>query len=552
MELQVSEAKSDKTSEEMMSDWRLLKRTLTEKQMDHARNAEYFVIDLTEPGLNYRYIRAEFFRHKAEHMTPPLTADALQRIPAYQSALKICRLPTQRNWEWLRVKIEEQREAAEEQALSVRISRECNRSSEYRIAQDCRESLLPILSIFAHDACRELSDDGVADEDYVYLVLRRVYEKYYNTPIGARPKASFADLVKDFDDKYLLCMDDALKIFNSHIEPHLEYWSTERRAGAVVFRCPGCTRTDYLRLYRFEDLFSHIVQKHASTLGSDWEAYYQAGVEFGRIGIFAWHAVPWHRNLPMLAPHHKATGRWNPDEKHYKRAPVISEEDAATSPCSAFQGRAARIYRCDDEQKLPCSILRVAHMFKDSALAPRFKTQIAWKYAVDQDRLNGTKICPVGRDVTELENLSLILIRNGEYSILDKLGCKTCTDNDGRFTARFSACVHSFGELIMHFKQDHFSIDIKDWRTEMLLLPSDIALARALAQPGMETARAAFDELFPVISDEAVEDGQGVTATAVKTGTSALDVLAASAAHVDTRNTELELEPSAPPSDRLG
>lgn len=547
--MRVSEAKSDMTTEEMKSDWRLHKRGLVEKNMEFARNIEVFALDVEEPATNYRFLRYQFFRDKAEQMTPPLTYDALQRIPSYQNALKICRLPTERNWEWLRVKIEEQREAAEHQALSVQMSLECNRWSEYRIAQDGREFLLPLLVIFAHDACRDLLDDGVADQDYIHLVLRRVHKRYYETPIEVRPYARDVDLIKDRNGKYILCMDDALKIMDLHILPRLRLWSTERMEGALSFKCPGCTRRDYVRLYHFHDLFPHIAHKHASELGSDWVEYYQAGVEFGRMGDFAWHAVPWPLNLPILAPHHRATGRWNRLEEHYERAPIISEENNSTVPCPAFEGRAARISQSDDERNLPGSILKVADMFKNSALAPRFKTCIAWKYAVDQNLLIEPKMGPLTKDVSILENLSLVLIRNGEYSILDKLGCKTCADNNGRFVARFSTCIHSFGEMVAHFRQDHMLSDIKDWRTEMLLLPSDIALAQALAQPGMETAKAAFDELFPLIADEAVVDDTAVVAADVKRGTSALDMLAESAAHVDTRHTELEVP--ARPSDRL-
>ncbi|KAF2840845.1 hypothetical protein M501DRAFT_920333, partial [Patellaria atrata CBS 101060] len=58
--------------------------------------------------------RQEYYQAKASAMNPPLSKEALKLIPAYQKAIKILKVPTERSWKILKDKLEKSRAAAEE------------------------------------------------------------------------------------------------------------------------------------------------------------------------------------------------------------------------------------------------------------------------------------------------------------------------------------------------------------------------------------------------------------------------------------------------------
>ena len=176
---------------------------------------------------------------------------------------------------------------------------------------------------------------------------------------------------------YSLVLEDARWALESKLRPEMNCWPRARRLAATSFKCPGCARTDVNLRYSFEALFVHLRRRHAAALG-DFHMLFGDGLE--AVTTFPWLNVHWPLNLPVLADHQVALGKWNPDDpRAYVRAPVI-ETGAVTG--SAFDGRT--IYLHDGDHDATANIVYAGLLLRDTGLDPTLKTKIVIQYAARQ------------------------------------------------------------------------------------------------------------------------------------------------------------------------
>ena len=494
---------------EALNGWFLTKRAARDELMKHSQAIEQWIEktlrDKRTENTEVKASRARYFQERAKALDPPIEPDALQLILAYKRSIDIPRPPSDRAWKALLPKIEKDRAAAREAADNKR--RRAEKEDRERVEQMDYSRRLnrrrlqrtpeqQIVDRVADDVLAEMTTTAavtmtsVADADFTLLALRGIRAKYYQ-------QAAKFSVKHNRPTNYRLLLEDARWAFEKHIAPWMREWGAVRSEAASLFKCPGCTRGDTNLRYTFEMLFCHIRRRHAAELG-DYSFLFREG--HNPDAAFRWLDFEWPPNLPMLAEHHAATGRWDPkDNRPYVRfvaAPVRTVESAFEKRGVSRDGpQTANIIE---------NIIHAGELFRNTNLESIFKTGIVVRFAVDKCRamLGSPMYVPPLADIAQLP---IALVRAGLYDIFDRSRCAVCL-NHGGFASRETHRIYSAGTLIHHFTSRHGS---KDWSKDMMEMPEPHQLWRVLNEAGMESALAVFKRLFPRIDGDVDCDGNG-------------------------------------------
>ncbi|KAI9794880.1 MAG: hypothetical protein M1816_003009 [Peltula sp. TS41687] len=492
-EMMKPDANGATKSDDEVEQWYTDKEAIRDQTMEQSQKVEVWTEKKAREKLSknaeLKKDRDKFFRERVGSLDPPLDPEALEFIHIYKKAIEIAKPPSERAWKALVPKLEHDRAQAEAQLeerrfRALKVERAVQEREEYQAQLRKRADGCPqqrILETLADEVLKEFdeSDDPIADSDFALLALREVRRKFYEKAENFTAKTSRAIT-------YRLVLEDAKYVLNKKISPRIDSWGPPRSAPAKLFKCPGCTRTDTNLRYTFQTLICHIRTKHAAHVGDFHYLYREGLLELTNV---QWLNIEWPFNLPVLANHHVATGKWDPhDETPYVRYQSPWDGTAV----AAFNGRRVSS-EGPDHISIVNNIIYAGSMLRDTALDGKFKTSIVVKYAVEKCRAvsgNPTFSSPM----EDIIGLPLELIRSGLYDIFDRFRCGVCFWQGG-CTARETNKIHSVGTLIQHFQYRHSGT--KDWVKDMMKFPDDRELWKVLNQPEMGSALAAFDRLFP-------------------------------------------------------
>ena len=430
--------------------------------------------------------RAIFFKERALSLDPPISAEALELIGAYKRSIEITRPPTERAWKALLPKVVAEQAAAQAviDEKNLRIQRDAqfqNERKRYRARIAARDNgsavELGLLRVLADEVLDEL--DGAPTRidplNYVRVALRAIRSKYYEmsadyTAQHGRPVA------------YRPCLADARMVFERCLEPRIDTWSFTAQMEAKRFKCPGCVRGDNPPQWDFSSLICHIRSKHTTELGAFSYLFHQSN------DGMRWLDIEWPPNLPHLARHQSATGRWDPhDESPYQDRPVVVV--ASVSPTALFAGRGPS-EAGPSATDVSANIIYAASCLQGTKLAPRIKTSLAMLYALEKHPLNTVASLSVPT-IDDVADLPLRLVEAGLYDIFDRSHCAACLISRN-VPSRDRNRFYTAGTLILHFQSRHPQLN---WWDDMLLEVTDREIRDALAQS--DEAYAAFDALFP-------------------------------------------------------
>lgn len=490
-------------SKKLQTDWLAERKGIIDKRLAESSKCEDY--EKFEEGRvrTSRYEsareRAEFFSARAQALVPPLCEAVLEKIPAFRHACKQAKPPTERAWQALLRKIELFRSQAEEQAKARPDDPARRTCYQNCVASREEKGLDPLIKQLASSVIEDLTKAETSDEDFVHLVFRGVWQRYQELPTHERPLAHDYDVVKGGDDDpyYKLCMDDVQQILKTEIEPHMNAWVSSRRYKALEsLKCPICIRKDHSTRWTMNALLPHLL-RHGSECGSDMKELYDISIEVGTVTSFAYSAIRWPRNLPMLAPHQTPTGHWDPDDDSPYHKLLPSKLREHPEPISAYQGRKARLSDEVTSDEFVDLIMHASDAFSGTSIDAEIKTQIAWKYACDS--LVHAPVEPI----ENLKSITFAFIRTGNFSLLSSLSCKICAKYGGnpRQMSRFGKRKFALSQLLGHLITEHrydFKDGRKDWKTELLTMPSEEDVYHALQGDDMKSARVVFDVLFPV------------------------------------------------------
>lgn len=500
------DARGSTKSAAEIDQWYADKQAIRDQTMEQSQKVELWIERRAREKLSknaeMKKERDKFFKERVGRLNPPLDPEALEFIHVYKKAVDIAKPPSERAWKALVPKLESDRAQAEAQLeerrfRALKVERAIKEREDYLKKLDMRAhgcAQQRILEILADEVLKEFdgSAEPIADPDFALLALRAVRRKYHE-------KAEIFTTSSSRPVPYRLVLEDAKYVLNRKIFPRIDSWGPPRSGPAKLFKCPGCTRTDTNLRYTFQTLICHIRAKHAAHVG-DFHYLYREGLQ--ELTNVQWLTIEWPINLPVLANHHVATGKWDPhDETPYIRYQSPWEGQTV----SAFDGRRVSL-EGPDSIKVVNNIIYAGSMLRDTPLDGTFKTSIVIKYAVEKCRANFGNPS-YSSPVEDIVDLPLELIRSGLYDIFDRFRCAVCFWQGG-CTARETNKIHSVGTLIQHFQYRHAST--KDWAKDMMQLPDDRELWRVLNQPEMESALNAFDRLFPRCEDAAQTVGDGM------------------------------------------
>lgn len=444
---------------------------------------------------SYRHQRVEYYHEQAKSMVPPLESEALDLIQSYKRAITIPKPPSERSWQILRPKLQEERAAAEQ---IVQLRKDQENLIEHR--QQCIETYRMLLerrvkndtvgqiavlavadAVIGSLRARNILNE-IADVDIVHIILRQVYQWYY--AVEDAP-GSYLNM-----NKHRLLLADAKMVYECKIEPIITGWMDEARGKAArLFKCPGCVRKDIQLRYTFDQLFCHIRKKHAPQIG-DFYQLHVPSAELPGFVSFPWCRLEWPKNLPMLAEHHTATGKWDPsNDSEYQRAPRIKKTDLSHA---AFSGRSVSGEGGPPFEQFVENVIYVGILLRPTPLHAKFKTQIAFTFALDRHLL--ANAAAPSFDV--LTALQLALVRGGHYDLFEQFRCYTCClqPNPAK-NNKFVNKGQPFGEIIEHYRACHSH---GQWTTHMLTFSSHEELWSALSEPDMHPALQVFERLFPM------------------------------------------------------
>ncbi len=506
---QIDAYKETNPTEEEEFDWYTEKIALKDDLMEMIQKVEDWVElpkrDKRVEGQRLKAERVAFFEEKAMSLTPPLTPETLHLIPAYGRAIDIAKPPTERSWKALAPKLEVDRAAAEEMAsssnsgdadvnarlkqdrLDLYYERQNNDSLQQlrvlRVADDVIEAVLNAAQATPTQAS-SCADTTIDDQDFALIVLKKVWNQFYDD-IDQDGTAALG---------MRLLLDDAIMVYKLKICPVIDDWADAARSKkAKSFKCPGCTRTDVNAKYDFEDLITHLT-KHSNKLG-DFTMFRKPGPEqmnsvLGGIGL----VVEWTRNLPVLATHQTATGKWDPhDETPYHRFQPPNPE--VNPPFRLYFNRDT--VGPDDIQRgnFAANAIYAAQKFKETKLHAKYKTMIAFKYALFQwYKQSRTEASPEPH-LTALDEINVELMKIGEYDLFHGFRCPKCVDASLARLRKFAEKDQSFSDLLVHFKAAHIG---ENWVKSLMALPSEDELWEKLNEMGQEDALVVFENLFPM------------------------------------------------------
>ncbi|KAL9126926.1 MAG: hypothetical protein Q9217_004102 [Psora testacea] len=260
--------------------------------------------------------RADFFRKCASQMNTPLDADVLSLCPSYDRSIRISKIPSNKSWQKLLPKVEDERAEAEIVLWQKKRKESHSRyrtylKDNYDDTVERRKSLKSPEQRLVLDLAEQIISDLLADligvhaSDFVNVILRGVYYAYQAIDDDRKPRNRFGP--------YRLIMDDARLLYRQKVLPMIErIYDADRKASARLLKCPGqsCRRT--IETYEFEDLMQHIHERHRYL-----NAYQHLLISDhldGEREVFPWFCTEWPRNMPMLATHQTAPQEWDIDE----------------------------------------------------------------------------------------------------------------------------------------------------------------------------------------------------------------------------------------------
>lgn len=444
--------------------------------------------------------REVFFRERALKLHPPLSAAALAMLKPYRASVEIPKLPTERSWDELLPKLRKERAGAEmrikaeskladnphierrmnEEYRRILEKRKLNKTSEQRFVLELAEKVMNAVEV-------EVESGSVAHVDFVPLVFRRIFEEYDRIHETGKP-GNYEGY------PYRLVLDDARMVYETLIAKTIDRWNDQDKRAAKYLKCSGCKRKDSHRLHEFELLIIHIGQRHTGNVGTLSYFLPQPMTAPDR-GAIPWCRLEWPRNLPILASHREVVGEWDPDDAtDYIHAPCVEPLKLTRD---AFQGRAVTDGENPFRGDFIEDVIHAASLFDGMRIAPKFKTQIALKFALDRHN-NAAKSfgAESAVPVQVLKDLPTALIRAGVLGLFHGFMCKMCCADDAREKRnnRFANKKQSLGEMIKHFLADH---EHSSWSSDLFQLPLAEDLWEALMKPGMKHAYQAFTSLFP-------------------------------------------------------
>lgn len=468
-----------------------------------------------------RAAREAFYKERALKLDKPISGDALIKLKKYKTAIEIPKMPTERSWQELLPKLEEDRAKAEERILTeakiaanpddnkrkraeylgMLENRKQHTTPEQRFVLDFAEKII--------NEVNKLVDTGsMAVVDFVPLIFRTIFEKYNSIHDTGKPG--------NYEGRpYRLVLDDARMIYDCLIAKAIDRWEDPAKAKAAKhLKCPGCKRKDSHRLHEFESLIIHIGSKHTQEVGTLDYFLPQASTTPDR-GNIPWCILEWPRNLPILASHREVVGEWDPDDhSDYVHAPGVVPRILSYN---AFTNRSVANGEDPPRGDFIKNVVHAASLLDLMPILAKFKTQIALKYALDRYN-NSHKIS--GADpivpVQALKDLPTALFREGIRGLFEGFSCRACRANDAREKRhnKFADKRQSLGELIKHYLEVH---ENSSWSSSLFDLPSGEELAEALTTPGMEQAYETFAKLFP--ESEQVPDPATESSEAASLGT---------------------------------
>ena len=253
--------------------------------------------------------RATNFKARALSMDPPLSSEALELCPSYQRARNISGPFTDKVWSVLKSKLVVERDAAEAQLAKILWLEDINKYRQQMRGDQAENTLrrennsspeqlfvLGLADAVIADLEAILMRGAISPEDLIHVFFRQVYDAYESSPM--KPQGKNGD--------YRLIMDDARMVEKERFRPFLERHGLR---WARKVKCPGCMNTHDTR--SMTDQMQHIVEHHY-TFDNRYNDDLHHMVHYPCYqNMFQWLYIEWPQNMPMIAPHHSATGSWN-------------------------------------------------------------------------------------------------------------------------------------------------------------------------------------------------------------------------------------------------
>lgn len=437
--------------------------------------------------------REAYFREMAAQLDDPLYARALNMMPKYHSAVAIPKLPSERSWKKFTAKAEEARketkvfEDSETKCLyNPSIGAEKRRTYE-NLRTLRRDSETPIQQAIKAAGARaivryqaRIQQGLIADSDILPLLLRATYEEFDSNEALYYSHGQDCSLILTFDD--------AKEVVESTFAPFLK--ELNKTSVLRSLKCPGCKRKDSNKLYEFPFLMRHIYQKHAPLVG-DFRYFRVPTAYVPPMVTFPGLYFKWPKNLPVLAKHHVATGKWDPEDVSDYQLETVHMPRVYSN--TAFNGRSVSLNGPDPKEFVD-NCLFVCKLYNDIRLDAKFKTQIALKFASEKYQLAFPNDL---LEIAVLDNLQLALVKDGCKNVFEKFQCLACSldEERPRRNNKFANRPQSFMKLKEHFLASHGT---SNWAANMFKLPHEGELWEVLNLPENESSLNLFDALFPV------------------------------------------------------
>lgn len=268
---------------------------------------------------------------RCSKLVPPISEELLNHMPAYRAATIIARPLTDRDWEILAPKLQEQRQDAEEQERRRQEGlASLHRQTEERRAQDLvlkevkektekeweevqtpvREELLKIADDIVRSWSGRLSKETAAQFAADVLIQTRA-QYYQRRPYSAEdpehripidPSAPGGAVALERPMANRLVLENMKYVFDMKIKPLTDQYTKE------LFLCYGCHNNP--KFYGFEGVIQHYAAKHTTkmTLGSTivhWKASWPFQTPFHPNPSAVRHSSG---NYPMIG-HNRNMGR---------------------------------------------------------------------------------------------------------------------------------------------------------------------------------------------------------------------------------------------------
>ncbi|OTB16069.1 hypothetical protein K445DRAFT_106863 [Daldinia sp. EC12] len=274
-----------------------------------------------EEALEFKAARRAEIERRAMELDPPLRANILAHIPAFQAAIQIISPLDDHAWDVLKPRLLSQRAAAEQRerreqgasstqsGFGLEQSKEPGRTEPSIMAtkqlidkawDDVQEPLRAQISAFADEIIRDSWDDGrkVDTENspqFAAEVLLHVRKRFYAEieKESAASRAAGREPLEDPPDGPFtrkLTLENMKWIFDVKIKPHTESYRKD------LFFCNGCEIS--FKPFGFEGVIQHYAAKHTNALS------------LGSV------VVHWRAEWPEIPP-------FKPDPRAVRAAPSI-------------------------------------------------------------------------------------------------------------------------------------------------------------------------------------------------------------------------------------